>query len=318
MSIYNKERENTMISNNVYMKFNTMNHRDEILSFIKEEEEIKSNSDHWKTDVLKMIKYKDKHLRRFSKDNTYRNIYGYYIKIAISKEHRSDVADYVKKYMLNIDRRYLKILYIYKLSKEGKGLYAEIIAFTRIAYKKAKRCRKVLHRDYYYNSETKKICKSNHPLAVLKAKKGDTVVDKNGNAVYELQEVSITEARIFVYKNIKQLTKRLKEAVIKTINELSQVPFRCQIISRITIDDEDGESIKNIKRKRNIQIRKINSIIHRFCNSMFKGKLVDSHEIDSITETFVKVADDMVHNKNESTEEVEKYLVSWWNQTFVL
>lgn len=106
--------------------------------------------------------------------------------------------------MLNIDRRYLKILYIFKLSREGKGLYAEIIAFTRIAYKKSKRCRKVCHRDYYYNSETKNLCKSNHPLAVLKAKKGDTVVDKHGNAVYEIQEVCITEARIFVYKNIKQ------------------------------------------------------------------------------------------------------------------
>ena len=36
MSIYNKEREDSMISNNVYMKFNTMDHRDEILNFIKE------------------------------------------------------------------------------------------------------------------------------------------------------------------------------------------------------------------------------------------------------------------------------------------
>lgn len=64
-----------------------------------------------------------------------------------------------------------------------------------------------------------------------------------------------------------------------------------------------------MKRKRNIQIRKINSIIHRFCDSMFKGKLVDSHEIDSITEMLVNAYDDMMHDKNESVEEVENYLV---------
>lgn len=108
--------------------------------------------------------------------------------------------------MLEIDKRFLKDLYVYKVITEGKGRYAEIICFTRYVYKKANRCLKKYQRDYYYNQKTKKLCKKDHPDAVLKAKKGDLILDSSGHKIYEVVEVKAVEDRIFVYKTIQELT----------------------------------------------------------------------------------------------------------------
>lgn len=57
-----------MISQNVYVKFDTFNTRDEVLDFVYDEKELNSNINNWKEDLDKYISYKDKHLK-----NTERN-----------------------------------------------------------------------------------------------------------------------------------------------------------------------------------------------------------------------------------------------------
>lgn len=52
-----------MISQNVYVKFDTFNTRDEVLDFVYDEKELNSNINNWKEDLDKYISYKDKHLK---------------------------------------------------------------------------------------------------------------------------------------------------------------------------------------------------------------------------------------------------------------
>lgn len=187
-----------MISNNIYLRFDTFDDEKSVLNFIKEEKNFKANSKTWKKDIYKLLRYKKKHLRNFGKDNQYRNIFGYYLKIMIPDTFDKRVDEFVRETMLEIDKRFLKDLYVYKIITEGKGRYVEIICFTRYVYKRANRCLKKYQRDYYYNRKTKKLCKKDHPDAVLKAKKGDLMLDSKGHEIYEIVEVKVVEDRIFV------------------------------------------------------------------------------------------------------------------------
>mgnify|MGYP000437829027 CR=1 FL=1 len=57
-----------MISQNVYVKFDTFNTRDEVLDFVYDEKELNSNINNWKEDLDKYISYKDKHLKKYSEE----------------------------------------------------------------------------------------------------------------------------------------------------------------------------------------------------------------------------------------------------------
>lgn len=64
------------------------------------------------------------------------------------------------------------------------------MAITRYVYKKSKKVAKKYKRDFYYDSQTKKLCLKTNLNAVLKIKKGSHVLDDNGEKVYEVMEVS--------------------------------------------------------------------------------------------------------------------------------
>ena len=46
-----------MISNNVYLRFDTFDDEKSVLNFIKEEKNFKANSKTWKKDIYKLLRY---------------------------------------------------------------------------------------------------------------------------------------------------------------------------------------------------------------------------------------------------------------------
>lgn len=302
-----------MISQNVYVRFETFNTRDEVLEFVHDENCLNSNINTWKEDLNKYISYKDKHLKKYSEESNYKNIYAYHLTVLIPTELQSQKEEFVKTYMENIDMRFKRNMYIFKFVKKGKGVFAEIMAITRYVYKKTKKVAKKYKRDFYYDSNTKKLCLKSNPNAVLKIKKGSHVLDKNGEKIYELMEVSDKEDRIFTYKRIQELTEKLKSCVISTVNQMTSFPVITKIVSRITIEDEDSKHIKAKKRKRNRGIRRINGTIMKFIESMTLGKIADIDEVECLNDEFVRKADNMIHKLNKKIEDVEHFLNMWWN-----
>ena len=55
-----------MISQNVYVKFDTFNTRDEVLDFVYDEKELNSNINNWKEDLDKYIREIKKHRQRYT------------------------------------------------------------------------------------------------------------------------------------------------------------------------------------------------------------------------------------------------------------
>ncbi len=301
-----------MISQNIYIRYETFNSKNEVEIFLKESECLHSNKESYKEDVKKLISYKEKHLKKYKNENKYRNIYAYHIKVLIPDEIKNMKDEFVKKYMLKVDKRFKKNLYIYYFVKEGLGEYVHIMAFTRYVYKKPKKMIKTYNRDFYYNSETKKLCLKNDPNAILKAKKGEPILDKEGNKQFELREVSTKEDRIFVYRDIKELTKRLKEAVVSAMKDINCSSLFFKIVSRITIDDDDSNTIKKWKRLRNKQIKVLNKEIVKLNNALILGKLIDSEDYDYATEGIAKIADALIHKERKSIEYVKSILANWW------
>lgn len=165
-----------MISQNVYVKFDTFNTRDEVLDFVYDEKELNSNINNWKEDLDKYISYKDKHLKKYSEESNYRNIYAYHLTVLIPIELQNQKEEFVKNYMENIDKRFIRNMYVFKFIQKGKGVFAEIMAITRYVYKKSKKVAKKYKRDFYYDSQTKKLCLKTNPNAVLKIKKRKSCV----------------------------------------------------------------------------------------------------------------------------------------------
>jgi len=306
-----------MISKNVYLRFDTFDSEESILNFIKEEHNFQSNSKTWKSDIEKLLRYKNNHLRKYDQDNHYRNIYGYYLKILVPTDMRKRIDEFVKKTMLEIDRRFLRNLYVYKTIKQGRGIYIEIICFSRYVLKKVAKRPKTYIRDYYYDSKTMRLCKKDNPNAVLKSKKGDTVLDQNGNKQFEIVEVKQVEDRIFVYRTIQKLTERLKKAVIRVIKNDKCHSFIVSVISRITVNDNDSDVIKRYKQRRNQEIKKINAMIRSFVDHMILGKFASEDEIGAINEEWCLEVDDMTHHKNSTFDEIQQYLISWWNRNII-
>lgn len=160
-----------MISQNVYVRFNTLNTRDEVHEFIQQNEELNSNIRNWNEGLIKYLNYKDTHLKKYTEESNYRNVYAYQLTVLVSVELQKQKDEFVKKYMENVDKRFRRNMYIYRFIKKGKGLFAEILAITRYIYKKPKKVAKKYKRDFYYDSNTKKLCLKSNPNAVLKKKK---------------------------------------------------------------------------------------------------------------------------------------------------
>ena len=75
-----------MISQNVYVKFDTFNTRDEVLDFVYDEKELNSNINNWKEDLDKYKRYKDKHIKKYRAKSNYRKKYPYHITVLIPNQ----------------------------------------------------------------------------------------------------------------------------------------------------------------------------------------------------------------------------------------
>ena len=307
-----------MISSNVFLRFQTFNDEESIRNFTKEKQEFTSNSKTWEEDINKLMRYKKKHLRKFDKESNYRNIHGYYLKIMIPYEMKQREAEYVRSVMIQIDKRFLRDLYVFKTTTEGHGYYAEIICFTRYVLKRPTNKVMKYNRDYYYNPSTGRLCKKDADGAVLKGKKGDPVLDKEGNEVTELVEVKAVEDRIFVYKTIQELTKRLKKAVAEVVMAIKNSDLIVKIISRITVSEEDCESMRRYKFKRNRMTRKVNDVLEQFVEEMMLGNLCDLEEIEALNAAWCDEADKMIHEENKNFTQVIDVLKEHWNKEFLV
>ena len=173
-----------------------------------------------------------------------------------------------------------RYLYMYRTYKQGTGLYADIICFTRKFYKRKQKKIIVWDQDYYWDPTTKRRCKKNNPQAQLLHKKGDLKLDSNGNKQYTSYYVSLKESQIFKYKSFKRFINRLKKAIKYTKQLLYRDYYNEQIkyFSYLTISKEFSILKKRKIEIKNNLIKRINILIYQYQKALINGYFYDDVE----------------------------------------
>ena len=91
-----------------------------------------------------------------------------------------------------------------------------------------------------------------------------------------------------------------------------------KIISRITVSEEDCESMRRYKFKRNRMIRKVNDVLEQFVEEMMLGNLCDLEEIEALNAAWCDEADKMIHEENKNFTQVIDVLKEHWNKEFLV
>lgn len=311
-----------MITYNEYVSYHTLNNREEVLAWIKKDNTIYSNNDNYLSIVEHLLNHKEQTKRDYQprgNKRSYNNIYAHRIEVMLPKSiTNNELADYISTYMSAIDSLYKsnRYLYMYRTYKQGTGLYADIVCFTRKFYKRKQKKLIVWDQDYYWNPVTKKRCKKDHPDAVLLHKKDDLKLDSNGNKQYTSYYVSLKESQIFKYKSFKRFINRLKKAIKYTKQLLYRDYYNSQIkyFSYITID-------KNISilKKRKIEIK--NNLIKRINISIYKYQtdLINGYFYDEVEKEFHKVIfkiDKLLHDTTIKDTDTNSNVYLGFKQSF--
>lgn len=227
-----------MITYKNYVHYKTFDSKEDVMNYFKGNI-VYSNRDDYELVVERLIAHKESKLRNYGKNpdkKVYRNIWAHEMIVLLPHEfHEVDKAhEFVREYMVQVHSCYKtnNYLYCFKLFRQGKGLYADIICFTRKYYKRKQINTLLWNQDYYWNPITKKRCKKDDPDAVLLHRKGDPKLDKQGNPVVSEVYVAPVEKKIFKYNNfdINKLTSWLRSivsdvrlALLRTVNKLFEI-----------------------------------------------------------------------------------------------
>ena len=92
-------------------------------------------------------------------------------------ELQNQKEEFVKNYMENIDKRFIRNIYVFKFIQKEKGVFVEIMAITRYVYKKSKKVAKSIKGIFIMTVKPKLCLKTNE--CCIKIKKGSHVLDDN-------------------------------------------------------------------------------------------------------------------------------------------
>lgn len=276
-----------MITYKNYVKYQTIDSREEVEKWF-DGNSIYSNREDYIDAVDHLNDYKDKHKRNYGQNpnkKVYRNIYAHSLFVMIPFElHEFKLAKkFVEEYMIQIAGWYKKnnYLYCYRLCKQGKGLYADIIAFTRKIYQTPQENQVLHNSDYWWNPITKKRSTKEDINAILRHKKGDPKLDKKGNPIVTKCYVAPVEKEIFKYQgfNIKSLSTWLKTIVSDVRLTLSRTTAILLEKSKKYISHSKPHTLSNYdiarSRYKNKLIDQINHQLEIIQESLILGKLTD-------------------------------------------
>lgn len=300
-----------MIGRKAYVKYNTLDSREEVENWFKCNEQVYSNRDNYQEAINRLNDFKASKIRKYGKKDgkrEYRNIWGHqmYVMIPHAFHNEEDAMKFVKSFMISVNACYKtnKFLYCYNFYTQSKGMYANIICFTRKIYDKVKKKPVVWTSNYYWNPYRNQRSTASDIDAIKLHSKGEPKLDKKGNVIYEEIYVSPVEKRIFTYSsfNIKQLTDRLRSYVNQVSLELVRTVKKYKENMKKFLTS--SKRIKNATRydiaRRyaiNETINNINSKLNEFYDALIYGYLDDESNIRSFNKILYKINQTIYKNE---------------------
>ena len=244
--------------------------REEVIEFCKNPETL-SGSEGFAEKIEKQIEYKDLISRKYTKKRmtsdgvkkTYMNIYAHKLYMFVPQPGELKGQCYktlIKSFIKDWTDSYVaeRIVYCFKVIHKKTYSQCELIIFSRLPLEEELRKYQTYPNDYYWDPVKKRRASRNCEGAVLLHKKGDYILDKDGNKKEIILHVEEHDTGLFFFREFECFVNSMKKSLKRAINHLGLSRHVSTVFPYITARKGFSQASIGKVRIRNKLIRRLN------------------------------------------------------------
>lgn len=244
--------------------------REEVIEFCKKPETL-SGSEGFAEKIEKQIEYKDLISRKYKKarmtsdgvKKTYMNIYAHKLYMFVPQPRELKGQCYktlIKSFIKDWTDSYVaeKIVYCFKVIHKKTYSQCELIIFSRLPLEEEVKKYQTYPNDYYWDPVKKRRASRNCEGAVLLHKKGDYILDKDGNKKEIILHVEEHDTGLFFFKEFECFVNSMKKSLKRAIDHLGLSRHVSTVFPYITAQKGFSPASIGKVRLRNKLIRRVN------------------------------------------------------------
>lgn len=244
--------------------------REEVIEFCKNPETL-SGSEGFAEKIEKQIEYKDLISRKYKKarmtsdgvKKTYMNIYAHKLYMFVPQPGELKGQCYktlIKSFIKDWTDSYVaeRIVYCFKVIHKKTYSQCELIVFSRLPLEEELRKYQTYPNDYYWDPVKKRRASRNCEGAVLLHKKGDYILDKDGNRKEIVLHVEEHDTGLFFFREFDSFIQSMKQSLRRAIDHLGLSRHVSTVFPYITAKQGFSPASIGKVRIRNKLIRRIN------------------------------------------------------------
>lgn len=248
--------------------------RDEVIEFCKNPETL-SGSEGFAEKIEKQIEYKDLISRKYTKKRmtaegvkkTYMNIYAHKLYMFVPQPGelrgqcyktliKSFIKDWTDSYVAE------RIVYCFRVTHKKTYSQAEMIIFSRLPLEEEVKKYQTYPNDYYWDPVKKRRASRNCEGAVLLHKKGDYILDKDGNRKEIVLHVEEHDTGLFFFREFESFVNSMKKSLRSAIDHLGLSRHVSTVFPYITARKGFSQASIGKVRIRNKLIRRVNESMY--------------------------------------------------------
>lgn len=287
--------------------------RDEVIEFCKNPETL-SGSEGFAEKIEKQIEYKDLISRKYTKKRmtsdgvkkTYMNIYAHKLYMFVPQPGELRGQCYktlIKSFIKDWTDSYIaeRIVYCFKVIHKKTYSQCELIIFSRLPLEEELRKYQTYPNDYYWDPVKKRRASKNCEGAVLLHKKGDYILDKDGNRKEIILHVEEHDTGLFFFREFECFVNSMKKSLRSAIDHLGLSRDISTIFPYIRAKKGFSPASIGKVRIRNKVIRRLNEEMYKL-NGVYREFGDDFPELKRKYHSFIQ---SMNHHLYEMTGSVE-------------
>ena len=248
--------------------------REEVIEFCKNPETL-SGSEGFAKKIEKQIEYKDLISRKYKKarmtsdgvKKTYMNIYAHKLYMLVPQPGELKGQCYktlIKSFIKDWTDSYVaeRIVYCFRVTHKKTYSQAEMIIFSRLPLEEELRKYQTYPNDYYWDPVKKRRASKNCEGAVLLHKKGDYILDKDGNKKEIILYVEEHDTGLFFFKEFDSFIQSMKQSLRRVIDRLGLSRHVSTVFPYITARKGFSQASIGKVRIRNKLIRRVNESMY--------------------------------------------------------
>lgn len=248
--------------------------RDEVIEFCKNPETL-SGSEGFAEKIKKQIEYKDLISRKYKKarmtsdgvKKTYMNIYAHKLYMLVPQPRELKGQCYktlIKSFIKDWTDSYVaeRIVYCFKVIHKKTYSQCELIIFSRLPLEEEVKKYQTYPNDYYWDPVKKRRASRNCEGAVLLHKKGDYILDKDGNRKEIVLHVEEHDTGLFFFREFESFVNSMKKSLRSAIDHLGLSRHVSTVFPYITARKGFSQASIGKVRIRNKLIRRVNESMY--------------------------------------------------------